>query len=340
MIKFLLFTIFHYGINKIFVSKNFLLDQQNTSPHKNKVLPNLKTPLSGGFIFIVLLIFLNLNLSNILFYSLLVLYLIGIVSDINYISSVKIRLFLQTLCILFCVILDDLSIKTLSIQLLNQLLDIEIFNIIFLTICLLVLINGFNFLDGINTLVIGNFIICMLSIYYVSDSNKLILDLMLIKNLIIIFSVIYVFNFFGKSFLGDSGTYSMSFLIGILYVNFAYNNYLEISPYFIACLLWYPAIENLFTITRRLFFSKKISKPDNFHFHHLLFNIIKKNTLFKNNLFINTFTGFAINIYIAIPALVGTFYFNHTKSLLIIIGINTLTYLILYFILYKKNNLR
>ena len=340
MIKFLLFAIFHYVINKIFILKNFLLDQQNSSPHKKKVLSNLKTPLSGGFIFIASIIFLNLNLSNILLYSLFMIYLIGIASDANYISSARIRLFLQTVCILFCIILNDLSIKTLSIGLLNQLLDIEIFNIIFLTICLLVLINGFNFLDGINTLVIGNFIICMLSIYYVSDSNKLILDFIIIKNLLIVFSVIYIFNFFGKSFLGDSGTYSMSFLIGILYVNFAYDNYLVISPYFIACLLWYPAIENLFTITRRLFFSKEISKPDNLHFHHLLFNRIKKNVPSKNNLFINTVTGIFINIYIAIPAVIGIFYFNHTKSLLIVIGANSLIYLVIYYILYKKNKLK
>ena len=287
MIKFLLIAIFYHIINKIFILKNFLLDQHNISTHKKKVLSSLKTPLSGGFIFMVSIIFLKHDLNNVLFNTLFILYLIGIASDINYVSSAKIRLFLQTLCILFCLMLNDLSIKTLSIQLLNQLLDNEIFNIIFLTICLLVLINGFNFLDGINTLVIGNFIICMLSIYYVADNNKLILDLIIVKNLLIIFSVIYIFNFFGKSFLGDSGTYSMSFLIGILYINFAYDNHLEISPYFIACLLWYPAIENLFTISRRLFFSKKISSPDNLHFHHLLFNIVKKNTFLKNNLFIN-----------------------------------------------------
>jgi UDP-N-acetylmuramyl pentapeptide phosphotransferase/UDP-N-acetylglucosamine-1-phosphate transferase len=338
--KFLLFAIFHYAINKIFILKNFLLDQQNASTHKKKVLSSLKTPLSGGFFFIASIIFLNLNLNNIFLYSLFILYLIGIASDVNYISSARIRLLLQTACIFFCIILNDISIKNLSIELLNQFLDIEIFNMVFLTICLLVLINGFNFLDGINTLVIGNFIISMLAIYYVSYNNKLILDFIVIKNLLTIFSVIYTFNFFGKSFLGDSGTYSMSFLIGILYVNFAYDNYLVISPYFIACLLWYPAIENLFTIIRRSLLGKKISKPDNLHLHHLLFNIIKKNTSLKNNLFINTATGVFINIYITISAMVGAFYFNHTKSLLIIIAINSFTYLITYFILYKKNNLR
>ena len=61
------------------------------------------------------------------------------------------------------------------------------------------------------------------------------------------------FNFFGKSFLGDSGTYSIGFLIAIISIKFAYENYSLISPYFVASILWYPAIENLFSILRREF---------------------------------------------------------------------------------------
>lgn len=340
MTKFLLITIFYLIINKIFILKNFLLDQENISPHKNKVLSSKKTPLSGGVIFIISIVFVNFNFGNTVFYFLFIAYLIGIASDINYISSVKIRLFLQTFCILFCIVLNDLSIKTLSIQLLNQFLNYEIFNIIFLLICLLVLINGYNFLDGINTLVIGNFTICMISLYCVSYINNLTADLDLIKYLIIIFSIIYIFNFFGKSFLGDSGTYAMSFLTGILCIDFAYNNYFQVSPYFIACLLWYPAIENLFTIIRRKIFNQKVSKPDNLHLHHLLFNLIKKNISSKNTMFINTLSGFIINIYMSISAIVAIVYFNHTISLLITICVNIILYSNIYFILYKKNQLR
>ena len=174
MIKFLLFVLFHSIINKIFIKKNFLLDKQNISHHKKKVISNLKTPLSGGFIFIILAIFVSQNLGYLLLFFILVLYLIGLVSDINLISSPKIRILLQALCVLFFIILNDLSIKTLSLELLDKALTFKIFNIIFLLACLLVLINGFNFLDGINTLVIGNFIICIFSIYYISKKKWII----------------------------------------------------------------------------------------------------------------------------------------------------------------------
>ena len=52
------------------------------------------------------------------------------------------------------------------------------------------------------------------------------------------------------------------------------NNYF-ISPYFIALLLWYPAFENLFSIIRKRIVKKDPLKPDNLHFHQLLFNFFE-----------------------------------------------------------------
>ena len=63
---------------------------------------------------------------------------------------------------------SDLTIKTLSLEMIDDLLKFKLVNILFIFICFLVLINGFNFLDGINTLVVSNFLICLLSLYCVS----------------------------------------------------------------------------------------------------------------------------------------------------------------------------
>ena len=48
----------------------------------------------------------------------------------------------------------------------------------------------------------------------------------------------------------------------------------NLSPYFFAVLLWYPAYENLFSILRRLKRKQTISKPDNLHLHILFKNYI------------------------------------------------------------------
>ena len=339
MIKFLIYSLIHYLINVIFIKYNFLIDKLSISEHKKKISSNLVTPLSGGVIFILIFPFIDANQDYLLLFSIISFYILGIMSDINYVSSPIVRIILQALCILFFLILDDLSIRSLSTEILDRLLDFKIINIFFLLICLLVLVNGFNFLDGVNTLVIGNFIICLLSVLYISTKNGLILDTIIVENLLIIFSVIYLFNFFGKSFLGDSGTYAISFLVGILFINFAYENYLSVSPYFVGSILWYPAIENLFSILRRLSSSDKISNADNSHLHHFLHECMKKKFVSKKNLFINTFTGVMINIYLIISAFISTIYFNHTKILLLIITINFIIYLFVYFQL-KKNTLK
>ena len=333
MIKFLIYTSIHFLINIIFLKYNFLIDRINTSEHKKKIFTDIKTPLAGGFVFIIIYPFIDPSQNYILLFFLLSLYFLGLMSDINYISSPKVRIILQTIFILSFILISDLSIKSLSFQIFNEILNYKIANILFLLICLLVLVNGFNFLDGANTLVVGNFIICLLSIYYISDKNTLILDYKYIETLLILLSVIYIFNFFGKSFLGDSGVYTLSFLIGVIFINFAYDNYLSISPYFVACILWYPAIENLFSIIRRLTTNNKLSKADSSHLHHLLYTFIKNKFRSKKNLFINTLTGFVINIYLIFSAFFAIMYFNNTKILLIIIFINLVTFLSVYFIL-------
>ena len=184
MIKFLLYFSFHYFINIIFIKYNFLIDKLSISDHKKKISSNLVTPLSGGVIFILIFPFIDENQNYLLLFSIISFYILGIMSDINFISSPKVRIILQTVSILFFLIFDDLSIRSLSIEILDKLLDFKVINIFFLLICLLVLVNGFNFLDGVNTLVIGNFIICLLSILYLSEKNGLILDITIIENLL------------------------------------------------------------------------------------------------------------------------------------------------------------
>ena len=143
------------------------------------------------------------------------------------------------------------------------------------------------------------------------------------------------FNFFGKSFLGDSGTYSIGFLIGIISIKFAYENYSLISPYFVASILWYPAIENLFSILRRIYLRKKLSNADNNHLHHLVYTYLKNNRFIKNNEYINSLSGILINCYNLITLLISIYFINSSKILLLLILTNILIYLILYFKLHR-----
>ena len=68
--------------------------------------------------------------------------------------------------------IENIFIRSLSVDFLDNLIKINIINLI-LTIffCFLVLINGTNFLDGLNGLVSGYYIIAISCILFLTDQN-------------------------------------------------------------------------------------------------------------------------------------------------------------------------
>jgi len=148
--------------------------------------------------------------------------------------------------------------------------------------------------------------------------------------------IIFLFNFFGKIYLGDSGSYLISFFTAFFLLDFIINNTF-VSPYFICLLLWYPAFENLFSILRRIFFSKKIHKADQNHLHQMIFKFFLKKKLI-NRKYINTFTANIINLFNFTVFILFYKYFLITKFLILAILFNSFVYLICYLYLKKKLN--
>ena len=319
-----------------FKKKKILLDEINYSKHKKLKLTNLyKPPLCGGIIiYISSFIFFSNGLIVLEIFGLAIL-IIGVFSDINKISSPKVRIFLQILFVLLFVIFSDLRITDLRIDLVNELLDINYVSIIFTAFCLLILLNGSNFLDGLNTLVIGYYILVSAILILISAKFDLVLNQNIFYFLIFLI-IIFLFNFFGKIYLGDSGSYLISFFTAYFVLDFIITNTL-VSPYFICLLLWYPAFENLFSILRRILFSKKIHKADQNHLHQLIFKFFLKKKLI-NRKYINTFTANIINLFNFAVFILFYKYFLITKFLVLVILFNSFVYLICYLYLKKKLN--
>ena len=63
----------------------------------------------------------------------------------------------------------------------------------------------------------------------------------------------------------------------------------DISPLLALNLLWYPAFENLFSISRRILKKNNVSSPDKQHLHQIIFLYIKSKNLI-NVSFLNTFS--------------------------------------------------
>ena len=218
---------------------------------------------------------------------------------------------------------------------LNFFLSNYYFGIIFTTFCFLVLINGSNFIDGLDGLNLGYFLTVIVIVLSFEDHS--LIDINYEKILIIIYPIIFllILNFFKILYLGDSGSYFVGFLIGVVLIELSRQNEI-VSPFFIANLLWYPAFENFFSIIRKNFLDQDPLKPDNLHLHQLIFAFFKrrKNPFLKK--ISNIFSSLIIIFYNLILLLICRIYFDQTKKLIFILIINIIIYLILYFYLINR----
>ena len=98
----------------------------------------------------------------------------------------------------------------------------------FVSFCLLVLINGSNFIDGINCNVSIYFLIVLLSIILFFDN--FVVNRELLINFIFILLIIIILNALGILYLGDSGSYTLSLFVGFFLINFSQINN-TVSPY-------------------------------------------------------------------------------------------------------------
>ena len=194
--------------------------------------------------------------------------------------------------------------------------------------------NGSNFIDGLNTILIGYYIIisiiCVLLVKKFGLPDSEFQNFLII---LIILCILFIFNFFGKLYSGDGGAYLISFVIGINLIIF--NNASEqISPYFVACLLWYPAYENLFSIFRKKILKKSVMKPDNRHLHHLIFLYFKNKIKLKSS-FLNSISGISINIFNIIIFYNAYQNISQTKNLIFLIFLSIVVYNLIYWKLNK-----
>ena len=320
--------------NFVFKKFNILIDRTNISNHKSFINGHKTTPLLGGFVFFLILVFFlpkNYQYFTILIFF---IFLIGLLSDLDILHSPLLRIIFQTITIIIYLFLFDNFISSIRIDFFDNLLNIFFIKLFFTSFCILVLINGTNFIDGVNTLVVGYFILVVSNALYLTEVNNLNLDISLVSICLTCLVVIYIFNFFGKIYLGDSGAYLISFVIGITLIKFYNENYL-VSPYYIVALLWYPAYENLFSIIRKKALKKSPSIPDNEHLHQFIYLYLNKSFNINNNLS-NTLSGILICLYNLFYFVIIFDNFNHTETLVYSIIFNVLIYNLLYLLLKKK----
>lgn len=264
----------------LIVSNRFLANLFNfyDYPNKERKFHEKKIPLTGGLIIILNLLFFyfflnktNFNdspfINNYNFYIFLttyiILYLFGVFDDkFNFSANKK---FLLLIFILLPIIILDKSTQLNEIRLsfLGQEYDIGSFSIIWTLICFLLLLNAINMFDGIN-LQVGLYALFIFLFFILNDFNKVFFISLSIG---IIFFLIL--NFKSESFLGDGGSYLLSFLIGYFFIKMYNFEYILFADQ-VALFMLLPGLDLMRLFITRIIKKRHPFSADRNHLHHLL----------------------------------------------------------------------
>jgi len=258
-------SIFHYNIDK---------------PDNLRKLHSKPTALAGGqiiflnifFYFIFANFFTDLINEEIFFdnvasfnYFIAIatsIFLLGFIDDkINLKANKK---FLFSLVIILCLLFLDknLILSEIKFSFVNEIFLLNNFSIFFSLFCFLVFLNAFNMFDGINLQSSLYSLFIFLNILFFSES--LFIKIMMIS----ILSFAYL-NFRNKSFLGDSGSLLLAFIISYCFIasyNFEYIEYADQ----ICLFMLIPGLDLIRLFIIRIYKKKNPLSPDRLHLHHLL----------------------------------------------------------------------
>ena len=234
-----------------------------------------ETPLLGGLMLfsifllsnIYLIFFQNTTITDLIFFlSCFFCFALGLIDDsrnLNY----KYKFFLLYVFYYILIAADpNLQINKLYFETLNKEIYLKDFDIFFTVLCLMLLTNSLNLIDGIDGLCITIAIIWLGYIMFQFSNFDFFYFL-------IFFSLIYILflNLKKNIFLGDSGALLLGSILGLFLIR-NYNiglskNYFSVEDIFI--LLMLPGLDMLRLFVERITHKKNPFKADRNHLHHL-----------------------------------------------------------------------
>ena len=204
-------------------------------------------------------------------------FMIGLAEDLTKMISVTVRLLGTLLAgVTFCWI-TGYSISDLGIPLLDDLLGFYSISVVLTLLMMTGLTHAINIIDGFHGLACGAVVIMLSALgvlAFQSGDHELTASIAFVG---MIFAVFLLFNFpSGHILLGDGGAYLAGSLLGILAIMLAVRNP-EVSAWSICAILFYPALETLFSFVRKTT-TRGISpvQPDALHMHHLVHDALSR----------------------------------------------------------------
>lgn len=272
---FVYFVIYYFKKNISKILNVFDLSNEKRKIHK---LPTPKTASYSIGILIVTALVLNNFIKffekdiEIMFFGTLLIFFIGFMDDRYKLSAIKKTIFISLVTFLLCTLSDTFIVDKFYIKSLDFFFKLENFAIFFTILCVLCLTNALNLADGINGLATGIVFFWLFYINQIYNHNIEFIINILFINLFLIF----IHNYKGKHFLGDSGSLMLSaflaFFIIMLHNQDIDDPNHQKSAESILILFIIPVLDMVRLFFARLLSKKNIAEGDNNHLHHYLIN--------------------------------------------------------------------
>jgi UDP-N-acetylmuramyl pentapeptide phosphotransferase/UDP-N-acetylglucosamine-1-phosphate transferase len=316
----------------------YLKDKRYLSYNAVQKIHDGEIPRIGGLIFFIgllFLIFFNFNELRLLIPLLLgstIILLFSLYEDIRQSLSPFFRLVILFLGSSIFILFTELP--EINVRYLDFINQYSLISFLIFTFSLMLLMNGFNFIDGLNGLSSFNFYSILFSAYYLAA----ILGDAFLVNLVIIFFLssilVFILNFpLGRIFIGDSGSYLYAFYSGALVI-YLFSKHDGLPTLLALIILAYPITEMLFSIIRKIIEKKSPMQPDTLHLHHLIFLQFSKKNKIANNLSSLLMLTFSVSPFVLCYL---SFNNRHINEELIFL-IYFIAYSLVYLVLRKKSS--
>jgi UDP-GlcNAc:undecaprenyl-phosphate GlcNAc-1-phosphate transferase len=279
-----------------------------------------------SYLFISIIVKYNTSIENIIIFGSFCI-LIGVADDkYNLRASAK---FFMTLLPVTYLVLNGYNLNNLGYYQEINVISLGRFSIIFTILCILLLMNAINYIDGIDNILLLITITAVIYFRLLSDNpnTEKILLLMLLPLIINLIFNLAPIKLNLKIFLGNGGSLFLGFLISIIMIILA--KYDSIHPAKLIWAVWLPIYDFLFINFIRI--KNKINplRGDRSHIQHIFLKY------YKNDQLKSCLTLSLLNIAIIALGFSINLYFSHLMSLLAFI----LFFFFYMFLRYNKNSI-
>ena len=291
------------------------------SPNQRKLHAN-PTAYTGGvalsLIYLISLKLFNFNSAdlNLIVSISFLISIVGLIDD-KFKLNTGGKLSLQILPIFYLIFIEKIFLSNIGDYSYFK-INLESFSAPFSLLCVLLLINAFNYFDGIDGS-LGFTTISVIAILYflVPEIN----DKLFLITVFIPLVIFLIFNFslfsLPKLFLGDSGSLMLGFLISLSLIHYASQNI--VHPILLAWSVVIFVYEFLSLNILRIKNKKNIFNAGLDHLHHRLYK--KTNSIFLSNFYL-----VFINIFLFLIGYISFVFISSLISLILFISLFVIFY--------------